>query len=83
MIAAEMTCTCSAYLNIDTDTDDDAAWLMIHRFSQAHVRCGFIMPAFGESEIFFDPELDGPPDATGSGTVLTLPDDDDEDGCVL
>jgi len=39
----EMMCSCSASLQIDVDGPrEDAAWLLLTRFSEAHVDCGYV-----------------------------------------
>lgn len=40
-----MVCTCSATLQLDIADDyGTAAWLMVTRFSDAHINCGYITP---------------------------------------
>ena len=36
-------CSCEAMLQIDSDWVD-STWMMIYRFADAHVTCGFMTP---------------------------------------
>lgn len=40
----EMVCgACESYFNCDAEDEDaNALWLMMHRFSNAHVECGYM-----------------------------------------
>jgi hypothetical protein len=42
----EMICTCSASVHIETDIDEntEASWLLVNRFINAHVKCGYMTP---------------------------------------
>lgn len=40
----EMACSCSASLQLDVDSNEEAAWLLLGRFTSAHTTCGFISP---------------------------------------
>lgn len=40
---AEMVCVCGATFQLDVD-DDIPAWLLVNRFAEAHVGCGYITP---------------------------------------
>ena len=44
----EMSCgKCESTFQVDTE-QDDAAWMMAHRFANAHVICGFVAPPLGD-----------------------------------
>lgn len=40
----DMVCVCGAGFQLDIMDDDNmlGAWLLIHRFTNAHVKCGFM-----------------------------------------
>ena len=40
----EMVCgACESYFNCDVDDDEaNALWMMMHRFANAHVECGYM-----------------------------------------
>lgn len=40
----EMVCgSCESYFNIDADPEDTSAvWMMMHRFANAHLECGYM-----------------------------------------
>lgn len=40
----EMVCgQCESYFNCDADSDETSAvWMMMHRFANAHVECGYM-----------------------------------------
>lgn len=40
----EMVCgSCESYFNVDADPDDTSpVWMMMHRFANAHVECGYM-----------------------------------------
>lgn len=41
----EVACSCSASLALDTSKDkEDASWLLINRFINAHTACGLMTP---------------------------------------
>lgn len=41
----ELTCgRCEAHLQMDTE-NEDGAWLLVLRYAEAHVECGFVTPA--------------------------------------
>jgi hypothetical protein len=42
----EMVCGhCDSYFNCDGDEDESSAlWMMMHRFANAHVPCGYMTP---------------------------------------
>lgn len=42
----DMVCLCGASLHINSDAMDDRSWMFVDRFANAHVKCGFIMPAY-------------------------------------
>jgi hypothetical protein len=45
----EMSCSCSAALQIEVDSHkEDAAWLLVNRFTVAHVACGYMTPLMEE-----------------------------------
>lgn len=45
----EMACSCSAMLNVDVSEDKaEAAWLLVNRFTSAHVGCGYMTPLLEE-----------------------------------
>lgn len=38
-------CGCDAQLELDVPSDGEAAaWVMVHRFSNAHASCGYVTP---------------------------------------
>lgn len=38
-------CSCDAVLEVDVpEGDESAGWMLIHRFMNAHVACGYAMP---------------------------------------
>lgn len=39
----EMSCTCGASVQIDSE-NENGAWLVANRFSSSHVVCGFMSP---------------------------------------
>lgn len=46
----DMSCTCNASLSIEIDDDDNTvAWLVINRFLEAHIKCGYVVPITRES----------------------------------
>lgn len=51
----EMVCgSCESYFNIDADPEDTASvWMMMHRFSAAHVECGYMSRAVQEDDPMF------------------------------
>ena len=45
----EMVCSCGATLHLDVEkTKEEAAWLLVNRFTTAHVSCGFMTPLLEE-----------------------------------
>lgn len=45
----EMMCSCSASLHLDVGVErEDAALLLVNRFTMAHVTCGFMTPLLEE-----------------------------------
>ena len=41
----EMVCSCTATLHLDVSKDrEEAALLLVNRFTMAHVSCGFMTP---------------------------------------
>jgi len=41
----EIACSCSASLSLETTKEkEDASWLLINRFINAHVGCGLMTP---------------------------------------
>jgi hypothetical protein len=42
----DMVCSCGAAIQIDVEPteDDNSVWLLINRFVNAHVKCGFMTP---------------------------------------
>jgi hypothetical protein len=40
----ETMCSCSASLQLDVEGNEDAAWLLLNRFINAHTTCGFVSP---------------------------------------
>jgi len=45
----EMVCQCTATLQIDAEkSKEEAAWLLVSRFCNAHVACGYITPLYEE-----------------------------------
>lgn len=42
-LMVEMNCTCDATFTIDTKDNEDAAWLLVWRFANAHAeKCGYM-----------------------------------------
>lgn len=42
----DMSCTCDAAFTIDVKDNEDAAWLLVWRFANAHAdKCGFMTPS--------------------------------------
>jgi hypothetical protein len=49
---AEMVCgKCESYFQADTDDDDAALWVMMNRFANSHVSCGYMTPMSQEAPI--------------------------------
>ena len=49
----EMVCgRCESSLNLDAE-EEDAVWMLVHRFANAHAECGFMVPSH------IDPEFSG------------------------
>lgn len=48
----EMVCgACESYFNIDADPEDTSAvWMMMHRFSNAHIECGYMSRVVQEDD---------------------------------
>lgn len=45
----EVACSCTAAIQFEVDKGkEDAAWLFLNRFANAHVECGFVSPLFEE-----------------------------------
>jgi len=45
----ELYCSCTATIQVDVDVDrEDAALLLVNRFTTAHVQCGFMTPLMEE-----------------------------------
>jgi len=62
----EMMCSCSAAIELDVDKSrEDAAWLLVNRFTTAHVDCGFMTPLLEEL-----------PNPTKRFNIHTLPEQD-------
>ena len=48
---AEVHCACEGALQIDSDWDE-SVWMMLYRFADAHVTCGFMTSrADGEEQV--------------------------------
>lgn len=46
----EMVCgSCESSINIDSE-EEDAVWMIVHRFANAHAGCGFMSPNHLETE---------------------------------
>lgn len=46
----DMLCgSCDSALNVDSE-DDDAVWMLVHRFATAHADCGFMAPNSSEAD---------------------------------
>jgi hypothetical protein len=42
----EMLCGgCESHLSLDGDDNESGAWLLVHRFANAHSRCGYMAVA--------------------------------------
>lgn len=46
---AELTCTCEAHMQVDAE-EADACWLLVWRFVNAHVACGYVSAPAQETE---------------------------------
>jgi hypothetical protein len=47
----EMVCgACESSINIDSE-EEDAVWMVVHRFANAHAGCGFMAPVHLDAEI--------------------------------
>lgn len=48
----EMVCgACESYFNCDADSDEaSAVWMMMHRFANAHVDCGYMTRVVQEDD---------------------------------
>ena len=45
----EMLCSCTATIQLEVDHNkEEAAWLLVNRFTSAHVSCGFMTPLLEE-----------------------------------
>jgi len=45
----ELSCSCAAAIQVDVDVHrEDAALLLVNRFTTAHVQCGFMTPLLEE-----------------------------------
>jgi len=40
----DMQCSCNAVLHIQAKQDETVVWLIIQRFLDAHVKCGYVTP---------------------------------------
>lgn len=38
----EMVCSCEGSLILETDEDSESVWLLVFRFANAHVGCGYM-----------------------------------------
>ena len=50
----DMVCVCGAGLVVEADDDSDqttAAWMLINRFANAHVACGFVTSLNNDKDI--------------------------------
>jgi hypothetical protein len=64
----DMICSCSASFHIELEVDsEEAVWLLVNRFINAHVECGFMTPIAEQSptekqqlNIKITPETDTP-----------------------
>ena len=42
-----LVCSCDAQLELDVPEDGEAAaWVTVHRFANAHEKCGYVTPIF-------------------------------------
>lgn len=49
----EMNCgACESYFQIESE-EEEAVWLLVHRFMDSHVDCGFVSPTVGDSLVSF------------------------------
>lgn len=49
----EMNCgSCESYFQIESE-EEDAVWLLIHRFTAAHADCGFVSPTMEDTAVSF------------------------------
>lgn len=55
----EMVCgNCESFFNCDADADESSAmWMMMHRFANAHVACGYMTPVSAEGEVLESAEI--------------------------
>jgi hypothetical protein len=45
----DMMCSCTAALQLEVDhKKEEAAWLLVNRFTTAHAECGFMTPLLEE-----------------------------------
>jgi len=44
----DMSCSCTAALSIEIDKNDTVAWMIINRFLEAHIKCGYVTPIIQE-----------------------------------
>ena len=43
---------CEGHMLVESDDNDGGMWMLVHRFSNAHVACGFVTPpAVLENEV--------------------------------
>jgi len=50
----EMMCSCSASIHMDVTEDmDNLGLLIMNRFIESHVKCGFMVPEFKDNESIF------------------------------
>lgn len=46
-----LTCTCEAHMELNPVAgEESAAWLLINRFVNAHVKCDFVTPMLGQTQ---------------------------------
>lgn len=47
---------CDSYLQMES-MEEDAVWLLVHRFTDAHVACGFISPTTEDAPIEYQKKV--------------------------
>jgi hypothetical protein len=47
----ELVCSCTASITVDLEKNrEDAGWLLINRFTNAHIACGLVSPLLEQRE---------------------------------
>jgi hypothetical protein len=46
-----LTCACEAHMELDPIPGEEAAaWMLVNRFVNAHVKCDYVTPALGQTQ---------------------------------